>query len=182
MAAAAYGKRQRWRTDLTAQLLGGRSPRDDTSPASVDSYGPEAKVELMRRAGRPLDAWQEGFDPRHARGPRTASGRAPVRWCSRQNGKSAVLEARALAGLLLLGERLIMWSAHEYKTAMEQFRRVVWILGRLGTRLNDNLYDVDGILIKVINTNGEESLERLDTGAQIKFVAGSRPVAGSAAT
>ncbi|MCX4474823.1 hypothetical protein OOK41_31680 [Micromonospora sp. NBC_01655] len=156
-------------------LLGGRSPRVDTQPASVDSYGPEA-VELMRRAGQPLDAWQE--DSIHAMLAVREDGKWACfefcEWCSRQNGKSAVLEARALAGLLLLGERLIMWSAHEYKTAMEQFRRVVWILGRLGTRLNDNLYDVDGILIKVINTNGEESLERLDTGARIKFVARSK--------
>ncbi|MGC4769212.1 hypothetical protein ACLQ25_09555 [Micromonospora sp. DT44] len=150
-------------------------PRVDTQPPSVDSYGPEA-IELMCRAGQPLDPWQE--DSITAMLAVRADGKwACFEFCEfvpRQNGKGGVLEARALTGLLLLGERLIMWSAHEYKTAMEAFRRVVWLLGRLGTKLNDNLYDVDGILIKVINTNGEESLERLDTGARIRFVARSK--------
>jgi hypothetical protein len=34
----------------------------------------------------------------------------------------------------------------------------------LGEPLSENLIDVDGVHIKVINTNGEESFERLDTG------------------
>ncbi|MFG1776625.1 hypothetical protein ACGFIG_09370 [Micromonospora sp. NPDC049048] len=156
-------------------LLGGRSPRVDTQPESVDSFGPEA-VELMRRAGMPMDAWQE--DSITAMLAVREDGRWACfeycEWVSRQNGKGCLLEARALTGLLLLGERLIMWSAHEYKTAMESFRRVIWLVGRLGTKVNDNLYDVDGVLLKVINTNGEESIERLDTGARIKFVARSK--------
>jgi hypothetical protein len=130
----------------------------------------------MRRAGMPLDAWQE--DSITAMLAVKADGRWACfeycEWVSRQNGKGCLLEARALTGLLLLGERLIMWSAHEYKTAMESFRRVIWLVGRLGAKVNDNLYDVDGILLKVINTNGEESIERLDTGARIKFVARSK--------
>ncbi|MDG4796201.1 hypothetical protein [Micromonospora sp. WMMD1082] len=156
-------------------LLGGRSPRVDTQPESADSHGPEA-IELMRRAGMPMDAWQE--DSIAAMLAVKDDGRWACfeycEWVSRQNGKGCLLEARALTGLLLIGERLIMWSAHEYKTAMESFRRVIWLVGRLGTKVNDNLYDVDGIPLKVINTNGEESIERLDTGARIKFVARSK--------
>jgi hypothetical protein len=75
---------------------------------------------------------------------------------SRQNGKGAILEARELAGLFQFGEELILHSAHEYRTAMEAFRRILACLGRLGRRINDNLFDVDGILVKVTNTNGEE--------------------------
>lgn len=93
---------------------------------------------------------------------------------ARQNGKGAILEARALAGLFLLDERLIMWSAHEYKTAMEGFRRFKALLKSLGEPLSENLIDVDGVHIKVINTNGEESFERLDTGARVKFIARSK--------
>ncbi|MGX4657093.1 hypothetical protein ACWCHM_26090 [Micromonospora sp. SCSIO 07396] len=156
-------------------LLGGRSPRVDNQPESTDSYGPEA-VELMRRAGMPMDAWQE--DSITAMLAVKDDGRWACfeycEWVSRQNGKGCLLEARALTGLLLIGERLIMWSAHEYKTAMESFRRVIWLVGRLGVKLSDNLYDVDGVHLKVINTNGEESIERLDTGARIKFVARSK--------
>jgi hypothetical protein len=49
-------------------------------------------------------------------------------------------------GFLQLGEPLILWSAHEYKTALEMFRRVRTCVRRLGRRVNDNLYDYDGIL------------------------------------
>jgi phage terminase large subunit-like protein len=40
----------------------------------------------------------------------------------RQNGKSYLIVARALAGALLYDERLILYSAHEYRTAQEVFR------------------------------------------------------------
>jgi phage terminase large subunit-like protein len=130
----------------------------------------------MARAGQVLDLWQrDAVDVMLA-------VRDDGQWAcfecaeivARQNGKGAILEARALAGFFLLGERLIMWSAHEYKTAMEAFRRVKQLVRALGIEINENLYEVDGILVKVINTNGEESFERLDTGARIKFVARSK--------
>jgi hypothetical protein len=43
---------------------------------------------------------------------------------SRQNGKGTVLEVRELGGLFVLGEELIIHTAHEFKTAAEHFRRV----------------------------------------------------------
>ncbi|MGA4726284.1 terminase [Micromonospora taraxaci] len=150
-------------------------PRVDVHPTYDVSYGPVA-VELAARAGLILDPWQaDALDVMLAVGP---DGKYRCfeygEIVSRQNGKGAVLEARALAGLFLLGEQLIMWSAHEYKTAMEGFRRTLALLRRLGAKVSDNLYDVGGVPVKVINTNGEESLERLDTGQRIKFVARSK--------
>lgn len=144
-------------------------------PPAAFSLGPEA-VELARRAGLVLDPWQaDSIDL-------MLSVREDGKWAcfeygeivARQNGKGAILEARALAGLFLLDERLIMWSAHEYKTAMEGFRRFKALLKGLGEPVTDNLIDVDGVQIKVINTNGEESFERLDTGARVKFIARSK--------
>jgi hypothetical protein len=44
---------------------------------------------------------------------------------SRQNGKGTILEIRELAGMFVLGEELIIHTAHELKTAQEHFRRVV---------------------------------------------------------
>lgn len=93
---------------------------------------------------------------------------------SRQNGKGSILEARALAGLFILGEKLIMWSAHEVKTALEAFRRLRTLLIGLGELVNENLIDVDGVHIKVNNTNGSEGFERLDTGQRVKFIARSK--------
>lgn len=81
---------------------------------------------------------------------------------SRQNGKGSVLEARVLAGLLLFGEKLIMWSAHETKTAFEAFRRC------------ETLFTEDPELKKLVKTihrsNGNEGIE-LRSGARLRFVA-----------
>jgi hypothetical protein len=46
----------------------------------------------------------------------------------RQNGKGGILEARGLAGLFLLDERLIIHSAHEFATAEEALERMSQIL------------------------------------------------------
>lgn len=129
----------------------------------------------MARAGRPLDEWQRDGLALMLAERADGMWACPeyCEWVSRQNGKGGILEGRVLTGLFLLGEKLILWSAHEYKTAMEAFRRVKALIRALGTQLDTlgNLFDVDGITVKVNNTNGEECFERLDTGARIKFVA-----------
>lgn len=130
----------------------------------------------MRLAGQDADPWQsDAADIMLGR-------REDKKWAcfeyaeivSRQNGKGGIGEIRVLAGLFLLEERLILWSAHEYKTAMEAFRRILWLLKQLGEQVSQNIIDIDGILIKVNNTNGEESFERLDTGQRVKFIARSK--------
>lgn len=84
---------------------------------------------------------------------------------SRQNGKGSVLEARVLAGMLLFGEKLILWSAHETKTAFEAFRRC------------EELFTSDPELRKLVKTihrsNGNEGIE-LKNGARLRFVARSK--------
>ena len=156
----------------------GPRPRVDTHPPYVETYGPEA-IELAAIAGLVLDPWQ-------ADALTTMLGVKPdgrwscfeyCEWVSRQNGKGGILEARALAGLFLLGEELIMWSAHEYKTAMEAYRRVKRLIRALGVQVdprNDKLWDVDGRLVKIVDTNGEEGLECLDTEQRLKFIARSK--------
>ena len=171
-------------TSPPASAQGSAAPRVSTHPDYVDTFGPDA-VELMARCGQIMDPWQAAaLDV--MLGIRDDGKWACfeyAEWCPRQNGKGAILEARAMAGMFLLGERLIMWSAHEYKTAMEAFRRVVTLLGRLGTKLSETLYELDGVdddgnptvfYVKVNNTNGEEGLERLDTGQRLKFIARSK--------
>ncbi len=150
-------------------------PRVEVAPPSRDSYGPAA-VQLARVAGLELDQWQQDALTL------MLSRRPDGKWAcfeyaeivSRQNGKGSILEARALAGLFLLKEQLIMWSAHEVKTALEAFRRLRTLLLYLGESVNENLIDVDGVPIKVSNTNGQESFERLDTGQRVKFIARSK--------
>jgi len=75
----------------------------------------------------PLDEWQE-YALEAAMGER-----ADGRWVSkfvgisapRQNGKSQLIVARALAGILLFGEKTIIISAHETDTAREVWRRLI---------------------------------------------------------
>jgi hypothetical protein len=162
-------------TSRGGSLKGAARPRVEVHPPYEYTLGPEARG-FAERAGLILDQWQaDAIDL-------ILAVRADGKWAcfecaelvARQNGKGAILEVRALAGLFLLGEQLIMWSAHEYKTAMEGFRRVKSLLARLGTRLSDTLYEVDGIRIKINNTNGEEGLERLDTEARLRFIARSK--------
>jgi len=152
-------------------------PRVELAPPSAYSLGPEA-CELARRAGLIADPWQA--DSLDLMMSVRADGKWAcfefAEWVPRQNGKGAILEIRALAGFLLLGEQLIMWSAHEYKTAIRAFRRMKQLLKRLGKQVgaNENLLEVDGIRIKILNTNGEEGFERLDTNAELKFIARSK--------
>jgi len=163
-------------TLLSASARGGAlKPRVETHPPYVETYGPEA-IELSRRAGQELDCWQcDGVMLLLAT---RADGKWAcfeyAEWVARQNGKGGILEARVLAGFLLLGEQLILWSAHEYKTSMEAFRRVKALLVALGRSINENLIAIGDTLIKVHNANGEEGFERLDTRQRIKFVARSK--------
>lgn len=165
-------------TSLRESLVGARRPRVELHPPFAYTLGPEA-CELATRARLVPDPWQaDAIDLMLA-------CREDGKWAcyeygeivARQNGKGSILEIRVLAGFLLLGEQLIMWSAHEYKTSMEAFRRMRTLVRRLGRQVNpnnENLWDIDGVLVKIVNTNGEEGFERADTEARIKFVARSK--------
>ena len=164
-------------TSPPASQKGALHPRVELIPPYAYSLGDEA-IELTRRAGQELDYWQQQA-LRHILGVREDGRWACFEYAElvgRQNGKGGILEGRILAGFFLLGEDLIVFSAHEYKTAMRAFRRLKRLIKKLGGQVgdNENLIDVDGILIKVSNTNGEEGFERLDTGQEIKFIARSK--------
>ena len=48
----------------------------------------------------------------------------------RQNGKSQLIVARALAGALVFGEKTIIVSAHNQDTAREVFTRITDLIDR----------------------------------------------------
>ena len=87
-------------------------------------------ADLSAQFGVVLDEWQE-VALRAAMGERTDG-----RWATpqvaisapRQQGKSQLIVARALAGVLLFGEQTIIISAHQQDTAREVFTRLVDIL------------------------------------------------------
>lgn len=141
-------------------------PRVCHYPTYAFSSGQEA-VDLAASAGLTLDTWQQLV--LHLGLGETAQGR----WAAfqvalivaRQNGKGAILEALVLFWLFCTGERLIGHSAHEYKTAMEAFRRVLSLI--------TNTDFLRKKVKKVINTNGEEGIELLD-GRRLRFMARSK--------
>jgi phage terminase large subunit-like protein len=112
-----------------SDLRGSQQPRILHLPESVSSTGEEA-VELAAMAGLEMDPWQQ-FVLQNSLGERPDG-----KWSAfevglevpRQNGKGGILEARELAGLFLLDERLIIHSAHEFATASEALERMDNIL------------------------------------------------------
>jgi phage terminase large subunit-like protein len=114
-----------------------------------------------------LDDWQQDV----LRG--AMAQRADDRWSAfevgvivtRQAGKGTILEARQLAGLFRLKERLQLHSAHEFKTCFEHFRRV--------KDLVDNC-DLLRRQVKIIRTGaGDQAIELLN-GCRLRFIARSR--------
>lgn len=111
----------------SAELLDGpHPPRVRVAPSSrANSW--EDVADLAASLGMPLDEWQE-YALEAAMGER-----ADGRWVSkfvgisapRQNGKSQLIVARALAGVLLFGEKTIIISAHETDTAREVWKRLL---------------------------------------------------------
>ncbi|MET8265949.1 hypothetical protein ABZU92_18375 [Micromonospora arida] len=130
------------------------------------SSGPDV-ADLSEAAGLVLDPWQR-YVLEHGMGER-ADGKWAARevacWVPRQNGKGALIEARVLAGLFLLGERRILWSAHEYKTAQEGFLRI--------RELIQNAPDFDRLVKRYWEGSGEQGIE-LTTGQRLKFIARSK--------
>lgn len=79
---------------------------------------------------------------------------------SRQNGKGTLLEARELAGLFLLGERLIIHSAHQFDTSLEAFRRLETLI--------EGSDELSRRVKKATHSHGEEGIELLN-GQRIRF-------------
>src|SRR3954468_13783714 len=142
-------------------------PRIAMAPRSFAFSSGQEAIDLAASAGLILDDWQQlsliiGLGE-------TAAGK----WAAfmvalivaRQNGKGSNREALELYWLFGTGERLIGHSAHEYKTAMEAFRRVLFLVEN-----NDWLRKK---VKKVVNTNGEEGIELL-TGQRLRFMARSK--------
>lgn len=153
---------------------GGLKPRLSCAPPFAMTYAEEA-IDFCLIAGLKLDLWQQ--DALRL----MLAVRADEKWAcfeygeivSRQNGKGAILEARVLAGLFLFNERLLMWSAHEYKTAMEAFLRVQQHL-----RVLEDIGVIAEGSLKTVSAHGEQGFEILNkdgtVGRRLKFIARSK--------
>lgn len=148
-------------------LRGAETPRIRHTPAGVRSNDVDEAVELAAAYGLVLDEWQQNV---------LEAGlgvRSDGKWAAstvgvnvaRQNGKGAVIEARELAGLLLFGEKTIIHSAHEQKTARVGFERILSYF--------EAHNDLSKKLSSVIRALGREQIT-LRNGARLYFPARSK--------
>lgn len=117
-----------------------------------------------------LDPWQE-LVLRSSMGERsdgTWAAKQVGLSAPRQNGKSQLIVARALAGALLFGETKIVISAHSQDTARETFNKFL--------EIRDASPALDERIDKVMNALNREFI-RFKNGAVIQFKA--RTVSGS---
>ena len=141
---------------LDTERVGVRRPAFRTGPRSKRTRGEDA-VDLADLAGLVLDDWQQDVLED------ALAVRADGKWAAfevgvvvpRQNGKGAILEALELHALFREPDcRLILHSAHEFKTAKEAFRRIVGLIDA-SPKLKKQA--------RVRYTTGEEGVE-LDDG------------------
>jgi hypothetical protein len=157
------------RPQATAEgrIYGYQRPRILTVPGTYLSSSGQEAAELAAVAGLTLDPWQQFvLDQGLAERPdgKWASWECCVN-VPRQNGKGGIIEARQLAGLFLLGEKLILHSAHEFKTAMEAMRRIEELLVS-----SDELRPQ----VKRVRRQGGEECIEMKNGARLRFIARSK--------
>jgi hypothetical protein len=141
-------------------------------------------LEWSATIGYDMDDWQE-WSLTEGCGTRpdgTWSAFEVLLIAPRQNGKNGTLEVRELGGLYILGERVLIHTAHEFKAAIEHFRRV-----------RDTIDNYDGLrrrVKSVTTSHGDEAIElrpvptlifgsggkrvRRSVGARLRFLARSR--------
>ena len=89
----------------------------------------------------------------------------------RQNGKNAIIEARELFGMVVLGESFLH-AAHEVKTTKKAFKRLQYFFGKQVNDPNARFPELNALVTEIRLTNGQEAIF-LSTGGSVEFVARS---------
>lgn len=155
-------------------LLGEAPPRVLVKPRGVRANSWQDVADLSVAFGISLDDWQE-LILEAAMGERSDATWAAKRVgisVPRQNGKSQLLVARALAGALLFGEKKIVVSAHQQDTARESFAKLMEIVEADGNESLRCRLDPKFGRGGVMNALNREAV-RFSNGATIQFKARS---------
>lgn len=144
-------------------VTGSQEPTVRIAPHYRESDGGDAD-RILKSGGMVLDPWQADIlmDWMALNGGRwvcrTCGGSVP-----RQNGKTGLIEARAISGMLMRKERVI-YTAHLQKTSTETFEEMATLFDSVRLRR----------FVKVIKTAlGREQII-LTNGAKVKFIARTR--------
>lgn len=143
------------------RLTGSQQPRIEVIPEGEEHPKWPEVLALLDRLGIRLDPWQLRilWASLLVHDGQWAAFAVAV-CCPRQNGKNAILEARELAGALVLGEELIIHTAHLADTSDEAFRR-----------LEDLIDSNDWLAAQVkhvLRTNGKAAI-LFNNGNRIRF-------------
>lgn len=139
------------------------APAYSWAPEHTETHGSEV-ADLAELIGLPLDPEQKlALDLMFAARPdgRLAAFEFAV-VAPRQNIKTHLFKAAAWADLLLFDQNLVVWTAHEFPTAMEAFRDMVALVE--GSSL------ISSRVKRIINGNGEEGIEFM-SGQRLRFKA-----------
>lgn len=110
-------------------IRGSQTPRIELIPKAAYTETGDDAVRYAAAAGLLLDPWQE-YVVKNMLGERLDykwSAREVGLVVTRQQGKSALLEARMLAGLFLFNER-ILYTSHLLESAREVFNRLIGLI------------------------------------------------------
>lgn len=147
---------------MSSRGIGSQRPRIAVEPDRAYTDGSQA-AELCAAFGFALDEWQ-----RLVLGSWLARDESDAFVSSacglsvpRQNGKNAVLEARELYGIAVIGER-ILHTAHRVDTARKSFLRLASFFERPGNE------ELAAMVVSIRRTNGQESIS-LANGGSIEF-------------
>jgi hypothetical protein len=144
-------------------LQGKQEPSVRVCPAYLETDGPDA-VKLMRLGGILLDPWQTNAISDWMA---TNNGMWLCRTCGmsipRQNGKTGLIQARSISGMIMHNEQVI-YTAHLQKTSTETFEEMASFFD--SPKLKKYVKDIKTAL-------GREQII-LKSGARIKFLARTR--------
>jgi hypothetical protein len=137
-------------------------PRVHSVPDYDFTHGQDA-IDLAASCGLVLDEPQR-LVLNDMLGVRKSTGKFAAFECCvvepRQNGKGAIYEARELAGVFLLGEKLLIHSAHEYATSLEAFYRMLFLL--------EENHELMAQVRKTRNAHGEQGFD-FKNGARLRY-------------
>lgn len=145
-------------------------PLHNVTPQASKYNSWEDVSDLCKSIGLTLDPWQE-LILQSAMGERSDGTWAAKRVgisVARQNGKSLLSVARALAGALLFGEKKIIISAHQQDTARETFQKFL--------ELRDGSPQLAEYMPEKLTMNAiNRETIKFTNGATIQFKARSAP-------
>lgn len=144
--------------------MGSQEPSVRIAPKYTKTDGGDAQ-RILRAGGITLDPWQA--DVLDDWMSRSAAGRWACPTCGgsvpRQNGKTLLIEGRAITGMLLYNEQ-VLYTAHLQKTSTETFEEIA------------SFFDTPALKKYVLDIKTALGREQviLKSGARIKFLARTR--------